>query len=74
MIHNALDVYGALIIQNHSASYGFAPHRRHAVRVAVRAEKPYLDPASKSQEDDFSERYGVPKANKDGSGIVNYND
>jgi sulfonate dioxygenase len=60
--------------QNHSASYGFAPHRRHAVRVAVRAEKPYFDANSKSQEDDLSERYGVPKANKDGSGIVNYND
>ena len=60
--------------QNHSASYGFAPHRRHAVRVAVRAEKPYLDPQSKSQEDDLSEKYGVSKANKDGSGIVNYND
>ncbi|KAF2855665.1 TauD-domain-containing protein [Plenodomus tracheiphilus IPT5] len=59
---------------NHSASYGFAPHRRHAVRVAVQAEKPYLDPNSKSQEDDLSEKYGVPKANKDGSGVVNYND
>jgi sulfonate dioxygenase len=60
--------------KNHSASYGFAPHRRHAVRVAVRAERPYLDPESHSQEDDLSERYDVPKANKDGSGIVNYND
>jgi len=59
---------------NHSASYGFAPHRRHAVRVAVRAEKPYLDPESRSQEEDLSERYGVPRANKDGSGIMNYND
>lgn len=62
------------LLQNHSASYGFAPHRRHAVRVAVRAEKPYLDPQSRSQEDDLSERYGIPKANKDGSGVVNYND
>ncbi|KAH7398390.1 alpha-ketoglutarate-dependent taurine dioxygenase [Pyrenochaeta sp. MPI-SDFR-AT-0127] len=59
---------------NHSASYGFAPHRRHAVRVAVQAERPYLDPNSRSQEDELSERYGVPKANKDGSGVVNYND
>jgi sulfonate dioxygenase len=40
----------------------------------VRAEKPYLDPESKSQEDDLSEKYGIPKANKDGSGVVNYND
>jgi sulfonate dioxygenase len=59
---------------NHSATYGFAPHRRHAVRVACRAEKPYLDEASGSQEDELAERYGVPRANKDGSGIVNYND
>jgi sulfonate dioxygenase len=61
-------------VTNHSASYGFAPHRRHAVRVCCQAEKPYLDRNSKSQEDDLSERYGIPKANKDGSGIVNYND
>ena len=60
--------------QNHTATYGFAPHRRHAVRVAVRAERPYLDPNSRSQEDEVNERFGVPKANKDGSGIVNYND
>ncbi|KAF2279044.1 TauD-domain-containing protein [Westerdykella ornata] len=59
---------------NHSASYGFAPHRRHAVRVCCQAEKPYLDPNSKSQEDDLAERYGLRKANKDGAGVVNYND
>ncbi|OAL54357.1 alpha-ketoglutarate-dependent taurine dioxygenase [Pyrenochaeta sp. DS3sAY3a] len=59
---------------NHSASYGFAPHRRHAVRVAVQAERPHLDPNSRSQEDELSEKYSIPKANKDGSGIVNYND
>ncbi|KAF2473976.1 alpha-ketoglutarate-dependent taurine dioxygenase [Lindgomyces ingoldianus] len=61
-------------VSNHSASYGFAPHRRHAVRVCCQAERPYLDPNSKSQEEDLHERYGIPKANKDGSGIVNYND
>ncbi|KAF2188134.1 TauD-domain-containing protein [Zopfia rhizophila CBS 207.26] len=61
-------------ISNHSASYGFAPHRRHAVRVCCQAERPYFDPNSKSQEDDYAERYGIPKANKDGSGIANYND
>lgn len=42
--------------------------------MCCRAERPYLDPESKSQEDDLSARYGIPKANKDGSGIVNYND
>ena len=61
-------------VTNHSATYGFAPHRRHAVRVAVRAERPYFDNASRSQEEEVSERFGVPKANKDGSGVVNYND
>jgi sulfonate dioxygenase len=60
--------------QNHTATYGFAPHRRHAVRVAVRAERPYLDPKSRSQEEELSKRFGVPRANKDGSGVVNYND
>lgn len=59
---------------NHSATYGFAPHRRHAVRTAVQAEKPYLDPGSTSQEAELSERHGIPKASKDGSGVVNYND
>ena len=59
---------------NHSASYGFMPHRRHAVRVCCQAERPYLDPNSKSQEDDLAEKYGLRKATKDGSGIVNYND
>lgn len=44
------------------------------MRVCSRAERPYLDPESKSQEEDLSAKYGIPKANKDGSGIVNYND
>ncbi|EDU42014.1 TauD Probable taurine catabolism dioxygenase [Pyrenophora tritici-repentis] len=61
-------------VTNHSATYGFAPHRRHAVRVAVRAERPYLEKGSRSQEEEVSERFGVPRANKDGSGVVNYND
>jgi sulfonate dioxygenase len=42
--------------------------------VTVRAERPYFDPNSKSQEDDLSAKYNIPKANKDGSGVVNYND
>jgi alpha-ketoglutarate-dependent taurine dioxygenase len=53
---------------NHSASYGYA------VRVCCQAERPYLDPSSKSQEEDLAERYGLRRANKDGSGVVNYND
>ncbi|KAI9826058.1 MAG: hypothetical protein M1832_000507 [Thelocarpon impressellum] len=61
-------------VTNHSASYGFAPHRRHAVRVACQAERPYYDPASKSQEAELCELYGLPKVNKDGSAQSNYND
>ncbi|CRG83907.1 hypothetical protein PISL3812_01263 [Talaromyces islandicus] len=61
-------------VTNHSASYGFAPHRRHAVRVAVQAEKPYLDPAARSQEEELAERYGLPVVNKDGTRQSNYND
>ncbi|KAL6719368.1 hypothetical protein ACLMJK_003607 [Lecanora helva] len=61
-------------ICNHSASYGFAPHRRHAVRVAATAERPVFDPAGRSQEEEMNARYGLPSANKDGSGQVNYND
>ena len=60
--------------QNHSASYGFAPHRRHAVRVAAQAERPVFDVSGKSQEDDYSVLYDLPKVNKDGSGKSNYND
>ncbi|KAJ4322753.1 hypothetical protein N0V94_002271 [Neodidymelliopsis sp. IMI 364377] len=61
-------------VTNHSATYGFAPHRRHAVRVCNQAERPYLDPNGKSQEEDLSAKFGIPRANKDGSGVVNYND
>lgn len=60
--------------KNHSASYGFAPHRRHAVRVATHAERPYFDPTSTSQEEEMNACYGLPKVNKDGSGQSNYND
>ena len=60
--------------QNHSASYGFAPHRRHAVRVAAQGERPAFDPAGQSQEEQLNACYGLPKINKDGSGLANYND
>ncbi|KAF2083501.1 TauD-domain-containing protein [Saccharata proteae CBS 121410] len=61
-------------ICNHSASYGFAPHRRHAVRVCCQAERPVFDPAGKSQEEELNALYGLPPVSKDGSGVVNYND
>ena len=61
-------------LQNHSASYGFVPHRRHAIRVACQAERPVFDPAGKSQEEEIYARYGRPKVDKDGSRQSNYND
>ena len=32
--------------KNHTASYDFAPNRRHAVRVAAQAEPPSFDPSN----------------------------
>jgi sulfonate dioxygenase len=61
-------------ISNHSASFGFAPHRRHAVRVCCQAERPFLSPDATSQEEDLAKRYGFPTVNKDGSAQSNYND
>ncbi|CAC9893553.1 unnamed protein product [Aureobasidium pullulans] len=61
-------------ICNHSATYGFAPHRRHAVRVATQAEKPYYSADGKSQEEELNAKYGLPAGNKDCSGVGNYND
>ncbi|KAE8356350.1 hypothetical protein BDV28DRAFT_127150, partial [Aspergillus coremiiformis] len=58
---------------NHTASFGFAPHRRHAVRVAAQAERPYFDPAGKSQEEEHIALYNLPPVNKDGSRQSNYN-
>jgi sulfonate dioxygenase len=62
------------IFENHTATYGFAPHRRHAVRVACHGERPAFDPAGRSQEEEFIARYGLKPVNKDGSGVQNYND
>ncbi|KAI9709538.1 MAG: hypothetical protein M1820_003298 [Bogoriella megaspora] len=61
-------------VTNHTATYGFAPHRRHAVRVACQGERPVFDPSGKSQEEEFGVKWGLPPVNKDGSGQSNYND
>lgn len=58
----------------HSASYGFTPHRRHAIRVACHAERPVLEATGKSQEEELNALYGLPAVNKDGSRQSNYND
>jgi sulfonate dioxygenase len=61
-------------VTNHTASYGFAPHRRHAVRVACHGEVPVFDASGRSQEEEFNDRYGLPEVNKNGAGVSNYND
>ncbi|KAL7269752.1 hypothetical protein RUND412_007568 [Rhizina undulata] len=61
-------------ICNHSATYGFAPHRRHAVRVTPHGERPYFDPNGKSQEEEQLAAAGRPPVNKDCSRQSNYND
>ncbi|KAI4256066.1 MAG: hypothetical protein LQ352_002256 [Teloschistes flavicans] len=61
-------------ICNHSASYGFAPHRRHAVRVACQAERPVFDPTGRSQEEDLNALFSLPDVDKDGTSQSNYND
>ncbi|KAL8807959.1 MAG: hypothetical protein Q9182_000425 [Xanthomendoza sp. 2 TL-2023] len=61
-------------ICNHSASYGFTGHRRHAVRVASQAERPVFDPAGKSQEEELNARFSLPNVDKDGARQSNYND
>ncbi|KAL8861738.1 MAG: hypothetical protein Q9178_001939 [Gyalolechia marmorata] len=61
-------------ICNHSASYGFTGHRRHAVRVAVQGERPVFDPAGKSQEEELNARFALPNVDKNGTRQSNYND
>lgn len=61
-------------VKNHTASYGFAPHRRYAVRVAVQAEKPYFHQNGKSQEEVFNMNYDLLQVNKNDAGQSNYND
>ncbi|KIW63686.1 hypothetical protein PV04_08669 [Phialophora macrospora] len=59
---------------NHTATYGFLPHKRHAVRVTVAAEQPYFSPDGKSQEEEYNKKWGLPQTNKDGARRSNYND
>jgi sulfonate dioxygenase len=59
---------------NHTATYGFSPHRRHAVRVTPIAERPYFSDEGRSQEVEHNTQCGLPQTNKDGSRVSNYND
>lgn len=60
-------------ITAHSASYGFFPHGRHAIRVTPHAEKPELKGGS-SQQEVLDEFYGSRSVELDGSQGANYND
>ncbi|ANB15445.1 Jlp1p [Sugiyamaella lignohabitans] len=57
----------------HSATYGFYPNRRHAVRVTVHGETPYYDPNGKSQQEEIDAQL-QRKTYIDGSKGINYND
>ncbi|CAD0088646.1 unnamed protein product, partial [Aureobasidium vineae] len=57
-----------------SARFCLGLLRAHAVRVATHGEKPYYSAEGKSQEEELNAKYGLPAANKDCSGVGNYND
>ncbi|KZZ90359.1 alpha-ketoglutarate-dependent taurine dioxygenase [Ascosphaera apis ARSEF 7405] len=59
---------------DHTATYGFSPHRRHAVRITPHGERPYLDPNGGSQEEAYLKAHGLKSVNKNGAGKSNYND
>ena len=59
---------------NHTATYGFFPHRRHGVRVTPMGEKPYFSSDGKSQEEEYNTKWGLPQTNKNGAMRSNYND
>ncbi|OCT44422.1 putative alpha-ketoglutarate-dependent sulfonate dioxygenase [Cladophialophora carrionii] len=59
---------------NHTATYGFLPHRRHAVRVTPTAEKPYFSREGRSQEEEYNKKWDLPQTNKNGARRSNYND
>ncbi|CAZ85788.1 unnamed protein product [Tuber melanosporum] len=61
-------------ICNHTATYGFSPHMRHAIRVTPHGERPVFDPNSKSQEEDLDGKAGRTSINKNGARPSNYND
>ena len=63
-----------MFLQNHTATYGFAPHLRHAVRVACHGERPVLDPSGNSQEGEIRRKLGLSPMDKNGARISNYND
>lgn len=58
----------------HTASYGFFPHQRHAVRVTTTAERPYYAPNSKSQLETLDAELGIKSLHKDAANPPVYND
>lgn len=60
-------------ISIHTASYGFYPERRHAVRVTTHGEVPVFDPNGKSQQEEIDAEIDFER-NLDGSVGGSYND
>lgn len=61
-------------VTTHAATYGFGPHRRHAIRVTVPGEAPTYDPSGKSQQEELSEALGLGELNIDATTHASYND
>lgn len=51
---------------SHAASYGFYPHRRHAVRVTTHGEVPYFD-GGRSEQETIDAALGLKSVEKDGA-------
>jgi taurine dioxygenase len=60
-------------ICSHTASFGFYPSRRHAIRVTVHGEPPYYDPKGVSQQQIIGDAAGI-ETNLDGTIPRGYND
>jgi len=58
----------------HSASFGFYPHARHAVRVTTHGETPSFSESGKSQQDTFDAELGITSYTKDVARAPVYND
>ena len=59
----------------HSATYDFWPAQRHAFRVTVHGERPYLDPDSSSRQKELDKQNGVKRIRDDiSTGARGYND
>lgn len=61
-------------VTTHTATYGFGPYRRHALRITVPGEIPIFDASGKSQQAEIDDTLGLAKLSIDGANGGNYND